>query len=132
MSLPYQPLRKRQDFLRLTKYGHKIPMSSFVLQVLTRNVQDTEILSPLPRVGFTASKKIGNAVVRNKARRRLKAAVASYLKENPISSPVPLDLVFIARTTTPVVLFSQILIDFKKAFSRVYASYISTLLPPTS
>ncbi len=132
MSLPYQSLKRRQDFLRLTKSGYKIPMSSFVLQALSRPSPNEEALSLLPRIGFTASKKIGNAVIRNKARRRLKAAIAIYLKENPISAPLPLDFVLVARSTTPTIVFTKILEDFKKAFSKLYDSYIPTLQPPSS
>lgn len=128
MALPYISLKNRQDFLRMTKYGHKIVMPTFVLQVLARSStkkifstthqEQRNDMSLMPHIGFTASKKIGNAVIRNKARRRLKAAVAQHLKEND-SFPIPLDFVLIARHTTPTVLFAQIIEDLKKAFVKV-------------
>lgn len=49
---------------------------------------------PGPRVGFTVSKKVGNAVVRNRARRRLREAARLLLPEAGI---VGADHVFIAR-----------------------------------
>ena len=49
------------------------------------------------RVGYTATKKIGNAVKRNRARRRLRAAVADVLKD---SQPAYADIVVVARQGT--------------------------------
>ncbi len=61
-------LRQRADFLAAAT-GIKVPASAFVLQ--TRKRQD-----PGPvRIGFTVSKKVGNAVERNRVRRRLREAV---------------------------------------------------------
>ncbi len=49
---------------------------------------------PVPRAGFTVSKKVGNAVVRNRARRRLREAARLLLPETGIAGA---DHVFIAR-----------------------------------
>ena len=50
-----------------------------------------------PRVGFTASRKVGNAVVRNRAKRRLRAAAAAVL---PLSGRAGNDYVLVARPGT--------------------------------
>ncbi len=60
-------LSKRRDFLAANS-GKRAPMPGFVL--LVRDRQDGD---PAIRVGFTVTKKIGNAVVRNRMKRRLRA-----------------------------------------------------------
>ncbi len=52
---------------------------------------------PNCRIGFTVSRKVGNAVQRNRARRRLRAATAEILKQTNIP---PCDLVMIGRVST--------------------------------
>ncbi len=69
---PLQPaparLRKRAEFLAVRR-GEKRRGRFFLLEVLDRGDGDAA------RVGFTVTKKVGNAVVRNRIRRRLKEAV---------------------------------------------------------
>jgi len=60
-------LRVRRDFLAANA-GKRAPMPGFVL--LVRNREDGD---PLMRIGYTVTKKIGNAVVRNRMKRRLRA-----------------------------------------------------------
>jgi ribonuclease P protein component len=63
-----QRLRRRAEFLAVRR-GEKRRGRFFTLEVLDRNDSGT------PRVGFTVSKKVGNAVVRNRIRRRLREAI---------------------------------------------------------
>ncbi len=80
-------LKKRRDFVALQKSAAKGIAKTVVIQA--RPAEDTI------RVGFTASKKqIGNAVQRNRAKRRLRAAVEDALKSQAIA---PHDLSLIAR-----------------------------------
>ena len=58
-------LSNRADFLRAAR-GHRVSTHAFLLQAWDRGDQ-----GPV-RVGFTCSKKVGNAVARNKAKRRLR------------------------------------------------------------
>ncbi|GEO83593.1 ribonuclease P protein component [Ciceribacter naphthalenivorans] len=62
-------LKSRPQFLAV-RAGEKRRGSLFLLEVLDRKAPETE-----PRVGFTVTKKHGNAVERNRMRRRLKEAV---------------------------------------------------------
>ena len=64
------------------------------------------------RVGFTVSKKVGNAVVRNRARRRLKSVVNDVLTS---SEERPLDLVLIGRVSTLKRSYDELLGDFRFA-----------------
>jgi ribonuclease P protein component len=63
--LVLEHLKHRKDFLRLA-HAKRVHSTSFVLQA--RNRGDAQAL----RVGFTCSKKVGNAVARNRAKRRLR------------------------------------------------------------
>ncbi|MDS7596054.1 ribonuclease P protein component [Agrobacterium tumefaciens] len=62
-------LKNRSDFLAV-QAGEKRRGSTFLMEVLDRRSPETD-----PRVGFTVTKRQGNAVERNRMRRRLKEAV---------------------------------------------------------
>ena len=70
------------------------------------------------RVGYTASRRIGNAVARNRAKRRLRAAVAHVM---PASAQCGCDYVVIARAATSTRPFDALLDDLAAALSRVSA-----------
>lgn len=65
-------LCKRSDFLAAAK-GRRQGMPGFLLQALARGGADPA------RIGYTCSKKIGNAVARNRAKRRLRALARDVL-----------------------------------------------------
>ena len=71
-----ETLRHRADFLRAAQ-GRKAGTGGFLLQARPREDGTTAT-----RVGFTASKKIGNAVFRNRAKRRLRALAREVLAPN--------------------------------------------------
>lgn len=71
-----------------------------------------------PRYGLTASKKVGGAVVRNRARRRLRAAAEMMIPAHVADS---YDLVLIARKTTVDRPFAGLLEDLETALKRVGA-----------
>ncbi len=62
-------LEKRSEFLAAAR-GRRAPVTGFLLQARARD--GTEPANGI-RVGFTCSKKVGNAVTRNRAKRRLRA-----------------------------------------------------------
>ena len=104
-------LKKRSDFLKAAKEGRKVVTPGFILQILTRSEEDRSI--PL-RFGFTATRKIGSSVIRNRAKRRLRSALDFVLS---IQKPTPKDYVLIARQETVKIPFEKLLQDFKKAFN---------------
>ena len=77
----------RRDFLQARDQGQKALARGLVIQAIKRD-------SDIWRVGHTASKKIGNAVCRNGARRRMRALAREYLA--PLARP-GVDYVLIAR-----------------------------------
>jgi ribonuclease P protein component len=67
-------------------------------------------------VGFTASRKVGNSVARNRAKRRMRAAAASVL---PFHGRPGTDYVLIARASTPDRPFSALVADLESALRRI-------------
>lgn len=81
-------LTKRSEFVTLTKLGSRWVTPSFIVQMFQRNPDGTF------RYGITASRKIGGAVQRNRAKRRLRALVREILPK--VGKPGT-DYVLIAR-----------------------------------
>lgn len=69
-------------------------------------------------VGFTASKKVGGAVIRNRAKRRLREAARQLLPAHGLSG---VDYVLVARQSTPDADWAALLDDLKSALIRLAA-----------
>ena len=104
-------LKRRAEFVHAAKVGRKAARDALVLQALPRGDDAT-------RVGFTATKKIGNAVARNRAKRRLRAAARLHLAAYPAPG---YDLVLIARDATGKCPFPKLLTDFEAALRKAGA-----------
>src|SRR4029077_19828961 len=102
-------LTRRAEFLRAAAKGRKAPMPGLVLQALPRNDDDPA------RLGFTVTKKIGNAVIRNRTRRRLKEAARLVLAEQPVCG---VDLVLIGRAGTAKRDFATLQSDVRRALAK--------------
>jgi ribonuclease P protein component len=76
---PYEVIGRRADFLAANG-GKRAPMPGFVL--LVRDRQDG---TPAKRLGITVTKKVGNAVVRNRMKRRFRALARELLPEQGIA-----------------------------------------------
>lgn len=85
-----QTLTDNKSFLRLYKRGKSV-VTPAVVAYFTPNRLSYN------RVGISASKKVGGAVERNRARRVIRAA---YTATEPLF-PIGYDLVFVARAKTP-------------------------------
>ncbi len=72
-----------------------------------------------PRFGFTATKKLGNAVVRNRVKRRLRETVRQIA---PQKARTGYDYVLIGRKSTLKRPFSSLLNDLAIAFARVHGN----------
>jgi len=99
-------LKKRSEFL-FVRDGKYRAIGGVVIQM--RENQGTE---DLIRVGFTATKKIGGAVIRNRAKRRLRACADALLPQYGLPGH---DYVFIARDGTTKRKFEDLTADVKKA-----------------
>jgi ribonuclease P protein component len=108
-----QRLKKRAEFLRAASKGRKAVMQGLVLQVLARNDE-----APA-RLGFTVTKKVGNAVVRNRTRRRLKEAARLLLREIDVRG---VDLVLIGREGTRGRPFPELIEDVRRAMAKAGAT----------
>lgn len=110
-------LKRRPDFLRVAGGRRKWVAPGLILQALRQDDSkpSTEGIAPA-RVGFTASAKIGNAVERNRARRRLRAVAASVLPSHAESAH---DYVLIARAGTLKRRFADLVADLEAGLKRL-------------
>ncbi len=105
-------LKKRREFLRAAARGKRAARPGLVLQALP--VADASL-----RLGFTVTKKIGNAVIRNRARRRLKEAARLTLPGMALSG---WDLVLIGRDATAERPFPLLIEDLRAALRQAGVS----------
>jgi ribonuclease P protein component len=102
-------LKRRPEFLRVASSGKKAAVGGVVLQALARPDDEPA------RLGFTVTKKVGNAVVRNRTRRRLKEAARLLLAQSPVTG---VDLVMIGRDSTRKRNFIALQGDIRRALER--------------
>jgi ribonuclease P protein component len=110
-------LKRRSEFLRAAAKGRKWASRGLVLQAVPHEggdgaAGDVQTL----HVGYTASRKVGGAVERNRAKRRLRAAVARVMPERAIWG---YDYVLIARLETLSRPFGALVGDLEAALGRL-------------
>ncbi len=111
LSCPLQ-LRKRADFLRAAS-ARRQGVPGFLLQARARDDGN-----PAVRQGFTCSKKIGNAVMRNRAKRRLREVARMVL---PGLARAGWDYVLVGRPDATVTReFALLLADLETALRSVH------------
>jgi len=109
-------LKRRAEFLRVAATRRKWAAPGLILQAASAEPQEDNSAAPSIRVGFTCSKKVGNAVARNRAKRRLRAAAREVigLEGAPLH-----DYVLIGRQETLRRPYSLLLQDLRTALKRV-------------
>ncbi len=105
-------LKKRAEFQRVSR-GRRRAFEPFTLQAAARG---PEAPAEGARVGFTVTKKVGNAVVRNRIRRRLKAALE---RAEPLEAKADCDYVLMARREALARPFAALVDDLRRAFRAV-------------
>ena len=125
-------LKTRREFLRVAAARRKQVRPGLILQAARRTTSPTRPASQpagrdgngVPardpreavRVGFTASRKVGNAVARNRARRRLRAAAAEVL---PRFGDAGTDYVLVARKATLERRYGDLVRDLHEALIQL-------------
>lgn len=107
-------LKTRADFLRAAR-GIRRVEGAITLE--TCATPPGEAATAKVRIGVTASKKIGNAVARNRAKRRLRAAARELL---PLLGKQGHDYVLVARGTTVARPFTALLCDITTALKSAH------------
>ena len=104
-------LRQRADFLAVAA-GARVPSGGFVLQARQRRPDG------VARIGFTVTKRTGNAVERNRVRRRLREMV----RLTPSDRVRPgHDYVLVGRRAALTLPFDRLMEDFDRALRRAHA-----------
>ena len=102
-------LRRRADYLRVQAAEKRAALPGLLLQAAPGQ-------AGCRRVGFTASRKVGNAVTRNRARRRLKALAGEILGKHAAAGH---DYVLVARQATPQRDFAALRRDLETALKKL-------------
>ncbi|MEJ1977439.1 MAG: ribonuclease P protein component [Acetobacteraceae bacterium] len=102
-------LKRRAEFLRVASRGRKVAVHGLVLQAMPRPDENPA------RIGFTVTKKVGNAVIRNRTRRRLKEAARLLLQQRAVTGT---DLVVIGRDSTRSRPFTALMDDLDRALTK--------------
>ncbi len=118
-----QTFKKRSDFVRMNKSADYIAKHGFVIQYMTKkppvaNAVSHHEANPTIRIGYTASKKIGNAVIRNKSKRRLRQLARMHLVQLAEKN---MDYVLIARKETAHADFAEMKQKFTRAIKHITA-----------
>jgi ribonuclease P protein component len=108
-------LKRRPEFLAVAASRRKWVAPGLILQAARRPEESN--LPPAPRIGFTASRKVGIAVARNRARRRLRAAVETVL---PKAGLPGFDYVLVARSGTLTRPFADLVGDLETALKHIH------------
>ena len=117
LASPLAGLKRRGEFLRIARSRKKHVAQGLILQSRAHDA-DQRFTGGVAgfRVGFTVSRKVGNAVRRNRARRRLRAAAERVLPDHAMAG---FDFVIIGRWATPERPFDQLLTDLTTALQRL-------------
>lgn len=128
MVFRLQTLKKRADFLR-ARNGRYFAAPGLVLQIGKKPAKSPDVSALTvkdgqttpARFGFTATKKLGNAVIRNRIKRRLREVVREIA---PQMAREGYEYVLIGRQSTLKRPFSSLLQDLTLAFAKVHGNRV--------
>jgi ribonuclease P protein component len=104
-------VRRRVDFLRIQGQGTKLHVRHFLVFVV-RNPTTGEL--PPTRLGVTVTRKVGNAVTRN----RIKRWVREAFRRHRADLRPGLDMVWVAKRTAAQTVFAEVMGDMQRVCSR--------------
>ncbi|KIG12640.1 Ribonuclease P protein component [Enhygromyxa salina] len=115
-------IKQRREFLRVQRRGRKHHVRHFLVFVMPRltaapqgPVDAASPPEPQPtRLGITVTRKVGNAVVRN----RIKRLVREVFRQHRSRLPAGLDIVWVAKQQAAGATFAQVLDDFEALVRR--------------
>ena len=110
-----QTLKKRNDFVLSNKFGKKILNKNFILQKFSPS--DCKILDL--KFGFTATKKIGNAVKRNRAKRRMRSLISVFLKESTFLFDDTSTYIIIAKKSLIKTSFYDLKVEMRECLNKL-------------
>jgi ribonuclease P protein component len=110
MGKPLEHLKKRSQFLRVAEERKKIVFDGFVIQGFYRADH-----SDTTRIGFTVTRRVGDAVTRNRTKRRLRAAARIAFNQFTMTGS---DYVIIGRKSTASASFQKLQSDLKQAVTK--------------
>ena len=116
-------LRHRRDFLFVQQKGARQVMTHFILQAAVKPASTAFQPAFSYRTGVTASKKVGNAVARNRAKRRMRALFSRLECDQ---APTGIDYVLVARHTLVHAAWTELLSEFSIAAKRIHKKLIKT------
>lgn len=108
-------IKTRADFLAVSAVNRKCVKPSVILLCAPRSEQ-SYIAPDAIRAGFTATRKLGNAVIRNRIKRRMREAARKLLPELGMAG---YDYVFIGRPQAGMGTFDDLILDVKHALKRL-------------
>ncbi len=115
-------ITRSADFQEIGKKGQKFHAKTLLLlenatsEFYSQNKLTGKNAAEFVRVGFTVSKTVGNAVLRNRAKRRLREAVRELI---PTYAKKSCDYVIIAKKEISGAEFANILSDLKFCLKRI-------------
>lgn len=107
-----ETIKDRASFVRMNASASRFVVSNFILQMQ----ENAALAEGSIRIGYTVTKKLGNAVVRNRIKRRLREAAR---KTVPTHAKPQRDYVFIARHKALGCDFAELVRDMEFALTRI-------------